>query len=334
MPRLSLSFVLLLSLLAVAASVYSQETGEWGYIQRAKEAHAKGQHDKCLKDLDEAIRLNPNSAAAYSMRGEIWLAEKRDFDKAIADFNRVLRIDPRDATVYGYRGFAWDQKGEHDKAIADFDQVLRLRPDDINAYGNRALNRSHKGQYDKAIADFTRMIWLVANEATTHVLHSATWAAEGEYGPARDELQQALELQQVLAAAFASRGYVWDTKGDYGKALDDFNLAVRIQPKYAECQNGLAWILATCPDERYRNGKDALRFATQACQLDGGKIASHFDTLAAAYAETGDFDKAQKWQAKAIATNAEEQHKQEYQSRLKLYQQHKPYRDVQKVSGR
>jgi tetratricopeptide (TPR) repeat protein len=231
MQRLSLSFVLLLSLLAVPSAVCSQETGEWRYIQRARESQKKG-------------------------------------------------------------------------------------------------------QYDKAIDDFTRMIWLVAGEASTHVLHSATWAAEGEYRPALDEFQQALELQQVLAAAFASRGYVWDTKGDYGKALDDFNLAVRIQPKYAECQNGLAWILATCPDERYRNGKDALRFATQACQLDGQKIAGHFDTLAAAYAETGDFDNAQKWQKKALATNTDEKVKQDCQSWLKLYQQHKPYRDVKKVSGR
>jgi tetratricopeptide (TPR) repeat protein len=330
MQRILLMVAVALSLLTITGSIHSQETGQAGYLRRAKESYDKGQYEKCISDLNEVIRLNPNSAAAFSMRGEVWLAKKCDFDKAIADFNQVLRLDPGDATVYGYRGFAWDMKGEYDKAIADFNQVLRLRPHDIDAYGNRGLSWNHKGEYDKSIDDFTQMIWLVTNAASEHVMRGAAWAAKRDFAQAREELDQALEFQHPLASALGCRGDDWVAKGDYGKAEEDYRQAVDVQPKVAGWCNSLAWLLATCPDQRFRNGKEALALAQKACRLGNEKISAHLDTLAAAYAETGDFGHARQWQKKAIATNSDETLREELQSRLKLYEQNKPYHEEMK----
>lgn len=85
---------------------------------------------------------------------------------------------------------------------------------------------------------------------------------------------------------------------------------------------------------RYRDGKKALKNARKACDLRGGKFYS-LDTLAAAYAENGEFEKAAQWQTKAIDMlaknkNATEKHKQVLRSRLELYKQGKPYREAVK----
>ena len=89
----------------------------------------------------------------------------------------------------------------------------------------------------------------------------------------------------------------------------------------------LAWLQATCPDEQFRDGKAAFLNATQAYRLSGGKYASHFDTLAAAYAENGDFTHAREWEVKAIAREKSDKKKGQYTARLELYRQQKPYRD-------
>ena len=60
----------------------------------------------------------------------------------------------------------------------------------------------------------------------------------------------------------------------------------------------LAWLLATCPDARHRDGKKAVEFAARHCLFVTGGTPNHLNTLAAAYAEGGDFAKAVEWQEK------------------------------------
>ena len=75
-----------------------------------------------------------------------------------------------------------------------------------------------------------------------------------------------------------------------------------------------------------RDGTRAIESASRACELSGWKDANDIDTLAAAYAEAGDFDAAVKWQTKANALYADAGDKATGQERLKLYRENKPYR--------
>jgi tetratricopeptide (TPR) repeat protein len=91
--------------------------------------------------------------------------------------------------------------------------------------------------------------------------------------------------------------------------------------------NGAAWILATHPAAELRNGARAVELATKACELTKWKDASYLDTLAAAYAERGQFDKAVEWQEKAVSL-ALEADKGGYQARLALYKSGQAYRET------
>jgi len=247
----------------------------------------KGEHDKAIADFNQALRLKPDYASAYKHRGDAW-TEKREFDKAIEE---ALRLKPDDASGYVLRGLAWSVKEDYDAAIADFNESLRLKPDYAHAYMVRGLAWSEKKDYDAAIADF----------------------------------DQALRLKPDCAPAYMGRGRAWNVKGEYDKAVKDYDEALRLDPRNYQAYGNLAYLQATCPDEQYRDGKEAVVNASKACRLTNEKDCWCITVLAAAYAESGQFDKAVESQIKA-AEIAPEKEREKLRSILEFYKQGRPCR--------
>ncbi len=104
---------------------------------------------------------------------------------------------------------------------------------------------------------------------------------------------------------------------------------MRVDPGYALAFNNLAWLRATCLVAEFRDSAKAVEQATKACELTNFKKANYVGTLAAAYAETGDFDFAVKRQEEAIdlLSEEEEELRSDFEERLELYQSGKPYRE-------
>jgi hypothetical protein len=149
-----------------------------------------------------------------------------------------------------------------------------------------------------------------------------------EYDKALADFNEAIRLDPKLANAYIGRGEDWRAKQEYDKALADDNEAIRLDPKHNLAYNYRAWLWATCPDAKYRDGQRAVESATKACELTDWKDRNRIDTLAAAYAEAGDFAAAVKWQARAIellTTDAETRDELLY--RLELYRLKQPYRE-------
>ena len=65
----------------------------------------QGDQNGAIEDWTEAIKLNPNFASAYCLRG-IEIGNKGDFEGAIKDFDQAVRIKPDYAEAYKYRGDA------------------------------------------------------------------------------------------------------------------------------------------------------------------------------------------------------------------------------------
>ncbi len=282
---------------AEAIDFYTKEINEnhqahWAYGQRGSIWFDKGEYDKAIADYSESIRINPKNAVDYDSRGCAW-GMKKDYDKAIADFNESIKIDPRYALAYGNRGMVWKDKREIGKAIADWNEAIRLEPKFVGALLYRGCAWAEKGEYDRALAD----------------------------------LDEALRLDPTNTLALKIRGWVWWRKKQPDKAIIDYNDAARLDPKDDWSENSRAWIWATCPDPKLRDGKKAVESAMSACQLSDWKNTEYLGTLAAAYAEHGDFSKAVELQEKLNQLCKDAEDRKQGEDRLKLFKEKKPYRD-------
>jgi tetratricopeptide (TPR) repeat protein len=122
------------------------------------------------------------------------------------------------------------------------------------------------------------------------------------------------------------RGIAFSELGEYERALLDLEDALRAAPKDAEAHNSLAWTLATAGVPGFRDGKRAIALARKACELTQWRDPGLLDTLAAAYAEAGDFAEAVRWQEKALAMGEFAKDHPDALERLALYKKKRPWR--------
>jgi TPR repeat protein len=149
---------------------------------------------------------------------------------------------------------------------------------------------------------------------------------------------KAVELMEKAAAtgdprAQVNLGWLYEQgKGvvkDYQKAVALFRVAVA--QDYPNAFDEFAWFLATCPDGSQRNGKEAVSYATKACEITQWKDANFIGTLAAAYAEIGNFSKAINYAQQSLKmTSLEAAERREMEHCLSLFKHRRPYRDEHK----
>src|ERR1051326_9390814 len=87
------------------------------YLNRGRAYYHKGQYDKAIADLSDAIRLDPQLSDPFYWRGKSY-NEKGQFQNAIPDFTEAIQLDP-EHDDYTDRAFAYIGLGEYDKAIVD-----------------------------------------------------------------------------------------------------------------------------------------------------------------------------------------------------------------------
>jgi hypothetical protein len=108
--------------------------------------------------------------------------------------------------------------------------------------------------------------------------------------PENPDLQTRVELAIQL-----------DRAGKFAEALQENREAARLYPNNPVALNNLAWSLAANPRQELRNGREAVQFASRAVELTGQQRSVFIGTLAAAYAEDGQFAKAIEMAKKARA---------------------------------
>jgi tetratricopeptide (TPR) repeat protein len=288
-------------------------------------ALTKGDTDGALEDFNRAIQVNSQDPDAYLYRG-ITYERRIDYDRAIADFSRAINLNSGSEQAYANRGFCYDNKHEYDKALEDYNETLRLNPKNELTLCNRGNVYAQKGDNSDAISDYNTALQLDPRDTQTYFNRGDAYAAQGDNDQAIVDFSWAIQLDPKDVNAFNNRATAYDAEGKHAEAIKDYESAVQLEPKFEGGLNSLAWDLATCRDAGLRNGKEAIQYATRACQVSDWKDYFDLDTLATAYAETGDFDNAVKWEHQALGTSAQKSSSiSDERQRLSLFEAHRPY---------
>jgi tetratricopeptide (TPR) repeat protein len=303
-------------------ALWLDPTNETIYCNRGVAWQQKGEYGFAIYNYSKALELQPD-AITYANRGVAY-SKMKDEDLAIADFDRAIELDPGYAHAYHLRGISKTLKGDHAAALMDITYSIRLDPRSADAYDARGWVRERLGE-PSGIDDFNEALRTNPNHEHAHFRRGAALGRAGEYDKAIADYQEVIRLNPDYPGVYMSLGWTLQKTRAYEKALDSYEKALRQDELNAYAWNNLAWLRATCPEARFRNGDQAVKDATRACELSDWKDAERLDTLAAAHAEAGNFVTAVKWQLKAKELSGE-QDKTAMEMRAELYRSGKPYR--------
>ena len=201
----------------------------------------------------------------YRTLGERLLGDNRK-QEAFTAFERLRELAANRPTLQRQIGNLLLSRGLARRALSHYELALTTTPDD-------AQLRYHMG-----------LAALSARNVSAAIKH----------------LRASIEIQPHRAATHFHLANALQMVGETTDAVKHYRLTLKEAPESPIAANNLAWILATNPNPEIRDGTEAVRWAESCCRATGYNDASTLATLAAAYAEFGDFDKAVQTNGRAI----------------------------------
>jgi tetratricopeptide (TPR) repeat protein len=213
-----------------------------------------GQIERAIDDLDEYIRLYPQHAEAYSVRGVAYFLlatawpeshrgdeydgtghfriprlsqARRGFELAIENYDEAIRLDPQDALAYHSRGTAYLLLRQIERAIEDYYEAIKLDPQ--YAWGYKAIGDAH-----------VRLSQEAQHEWDTMSPEALTQETARQYQRAIENYDEAIRLDPKLAGAYHNRSVAYRLLGEPERAQQDFGEALR-DPKYEAAYENRSW---------------------------------------------------------------------------------------------
>ena len=276
------------------------------------------------------LAKNPGCWMAHNNLG-IVLFQKGEIDEAIAHYRKTLQMQPDFSDADYNLGNALLQKGKVDEAIVHCQRAVMIQPNDPDAQvalGNALLQ---KQRVDEAIVHYQKALAVRPDYFLAHHALSHAFLERGEIDAAIFHCRAALLIQPENADAHTNLAIAADEKGQKAESIQHYEKALAISPQSVSALTNQAWLLATCSDASFRNGTKAVELARRANQLSSGSNTLVLRTLAAAYAENGQFGKAVEIARAAVQlarTQGDNSLTWAFQQEIPLYELGLPYHEA------
>ena len=278
------------------------------------------------------LAKNPECWMAHTNLGLVFF-QKGQIDDAIAHYRSALQMQPDWWDAEYNLGTALSTKGQVDEAIVHSEKAVSMRPTDPDAQVSLGNLLVQKGRLDEAIGHYQKAISAHPDHFLARNALGRALLEKGDLDSAIQVCRNALSLRPLDPDCRTTLAIALEEKGNPAEAMQHYQKALEVAPSSIPTLTNLAWLLATSPDASVRNGAKAVELAKQADQLVGGTNTLVLRTLAAAYAENGEFPNAigtansamqlaRMHGEDALATDLDQQ--------IELYQLGIPYREKPK----
>jgi tetratricopeptide (TPR) repeat protein len=237
------------------------------------------------------LRRNPGSWLAEGDLGKVCLQEGR-VNEAIVHFQKALELNPIAPVTYYNLGVCFFKLGQFDEAIARYEKALRLSSTYALARNDLGLAFRREGRMDEAITQYQTVLQTDPDNAEAHFNLANTLMQMGKVDEAIPEYQMTLKIIPDDASVHFNLAIALLRENRAEEAIVQYQQALKLSPTDPTFQGGLAWLLATCSKASLRNGSEAVELARRANESTGGENPIILHTLAAAYAEAGQFSEA------------------------------------------
>ena len=274
------------------------------------------------------LACTSNNFVAHGDLG-LALAAKGRTAEAIGHYQRVLELKPDDVKAHNNLGLALSDIGKVEEAIGHYQKALTLKPDDVKAHNNLGIALRNVGKVEEAISHYRRALQLQPDYAPARYNLGIELQNLGEVEEAIGQFRIILELLPDHAATLVHLGHALATLGRVEEAIAQYQKALKTNPNDALACNNLAWIRATHPDPRFRDGLQAVTLAQRAV----GRLPNDpglLETLAAAYAEAGRFPEALQAARQGLALAQQENKNavaESLEAGIRLYEAGTPVRE-------
>lgn len=298
------------------------------YIGAALQMEGRG--IEALPYLQEAV-VSQDIQPERNCRLSVALTEAGRFDEAEAAINKALEARPHNPEFQLARAGLLHAEGQQQQAEQIFLQVLAAHPDNASAH---RLYADFQLAHEKFLESEKHYAAAVASSPHPDVKllrsYASALAHNGKLQEAVAQLKEALMREPQNARANFELAEDLGQIGQTREAIAHYDQAIKTEPTLVVALNNLAWILATDPDAKIRNGSRAVELADRACQITDWKQPFLIGTLAAGYAEAGRFTNAVEMAEKACTvarTNKLEEVVRRNQELMEIYRAGKPYHE-------
>lgn len=296
--------------------------------------------DDALNLLSKALEAKP-SEGLYRMRAILYRMELKE-DEALADLNKALAMQPQDPISLLQRAEISVARKNLQAAKDDLRAAEQIAPG-VSAAEQaifvRCLIAIEEGRMADAINEMKTLIDRDPSNDGRKLQLANLYIQDERPRQAIEVLSSILDRDPTNVSVLRSRADAYLSVGDHDKAILDYERAIKVAGDDATnydlsgILNNLAWVLATSPKDEIRDGARSVELGERAVELTEGKEPHILSTLAAGYAETGDFEKAIQWSSKAVEVGKEQDHNQleQLKEELEQYRAGKPWREKQET---
>ncbi len=287
---------------AIASTPVANKPKADDFYLQSLEKRNKADFQGAIKDLNQAIKINPKYAFAYYRRAEA-RQNIGEEERAVEDLQKAAELFSQQGNksdAFRSQGTLRMLKKDYPGAMAAFSEAIKLNPKDTDAYNERGITRVYSGDLKGALADYNKSLSLQPSDAYAYMGRSFTHLKLQDKISAIADINQAINISPNYALPYLVLGVIHYNFGDTPKAVSIFNkasqlLAAQGNQAYAHGSQALAFQLST-------NYPAAINSYTKAIQANP-KDAEMYNLRGDVYSANGDIQKALADYNQAISMN-------------------------------